>query len=482
MRLDQYVWSRNPRGMHTTDAGSSIDHGRYLSAHFGWVKLLVTDTRFVNDAIRFIAEGITPIVRIWRPQFGADPYNRDLRSITVAYINAGVKWYEFYNEPNQPVEWPPGTWVDWRNDGIVRPMIDNWIIWAEYIASLGAYPAFIPLSESADDSLAAVRWMDTFMNLLSQNYAARFRNLINSGLFCATHPYILNHFYQEVPGAPGTPRPPEQENAREGGWHFEYPYDSISQTSEPGITITSGPPWKPNGDPVGLVAMGQLFNERIASLFGASAVPVVGVEGGIWPFPYPGQSMQPDPRYPPITFDSHAEATLAMFEWIAQQAPPWFFGVCLWKEDEYYDKIHARAIDRLAETAPILKNVPATATIGDLGSHPPGPGPVHGDPDLHMVFLSPALDSRWFFDTAQPYWTTFRPMVVTSTDLIGFLTYDQSLAVTIIAPPDQLDPIKLSILKPYPNVLIDPIVAAGDDFSSVATLLNGRVWANKRFG
>jgi hypothetical protein len=472
--------------MHISDAGASIHHDRYVSAHFGWVKLVVADTRFVNDAARFIAEGVTPIVRTWRREFGASPYDRDLRSITVAYLNAGVKWFEFYNEPNQSVEWPPGVQVDWRNtDGVIRPLMDNWMVWAEYIASLGAYPGFIPLSETGYDPLASSRWMDAFLNYLAQNYRDRFRSLLNSGLFAATHPYILNHFYQEVPGFPGTPRPPEQQYAGEGGWHFEYPYDAISQASEPGVSVTSGPPWKPSGDPVGLAAMGQLFNERAATLFGANAVPVVGTEGGIWPFPYPGSApSQPDPRYPPVTFDSHAEATLAMFEWIAQQAPPWFFGVCLWKEDEYYDRIHAKAIDRLEQTAPILKPVPPTATVGTLGAgaHPPGPGPVHGEPDFHMVLLAPGLEPRWFFETAQPYWDRFRPIVTTSTDFIGFFTYDKSLAATIIAPPAALDAMKTAILEKYPNVLIDPIVAVGSDLSSVINVFTKRVYLNQRFG
>lgn len=487
MLLNEYLWSGNPRGMHISSAFSSLNVWRYSGAHFGWIKLVVTDTRYVGDAATFLAAGITPIVRVWRPTFGAAPFNAELLGIYQAYINAGVKWFEFYNEPNQLVEWPEGTDVHWRNtDTLIRPMMDNWLLWAEYIISQGAYPGFIPLAETGFDALAAVRWLEAFMDYLAQAHNARFRNIIANGLFAATHPYVINHYYQEAPGQPATARPPEQQRAGEGGWHFEYPYDPISQASEPGITVASGPAWKPHGDPVGLIAMGQLFNEKLAQLFGTGVVPVVGTEGGIWPFPHPGQpSHQPDPRYPPITFESHGEATLAMFEWIATSAPAWFFGVCLWKEDEYYDLVRARAIDRLEQTPPLLKLVPASGAASPYApvspDDLPGPGPIHGEPDFHMVILAPGLEPRWFFETAKPYWNTFRPIVTSVTDFMDFFPYSKSLAMTIITPIDQVEAVRSTVTERFPHALLDIIIAEGD-LRNVGDLLNARVWTNKRFG
>lgn len=487
MLLNEYIWSGNPRGMHSTSAFHSLPIARYSGAHFGWVKMLVTDARYVGDAANFLAAGITPIVRVWRPNFGAKPLDSELLGIYQAYISTGVRWFEFYNEPNQLVEWPEGTDVNWRNmDNIIRPLMDNWLLWAEYIVSQRAYPGFIPLAETGFDALAAVRWLEAFMNYLAQSQNNRFRNIITNGLFAATHPYIINHYYQEVPGQLGVARPPEQQRAGEGGWHFEYPYDPISQASEPGITVANGPAWKPNGDPVGLIAMGQLFNEKLAELFGTGVVPVVGTEGGIWPFPHPGQpAYQPDPRYPPITYDSHGEATLAMFEWCATTAPPWFFGVCLWKEDEYYDLVRARAIDRLEQTTPLTKFVPATGTaspyapisLDDL----PGPGPIDGAPDFHMVILAPNLEPRWFFETARPYWNTFRPIVTSITDFMDFFPYSKSLAMTIITPIDQVEAVRQTVTERFPNALLDIIIAEGD-LRNVSDLLNARVWTEKRFG
>jgi hypothetical protein len=489
MLLSDYVWSRNPRGLHVKAAlVTPLDHSRWTGAHFGWVKLVAAEHEYVDDAMTFLSLGITPIVRLYVARFGASPFTLRMRDLTLAYVQAGVKWFEFYNEPNQPIEWPEGANVDWRNyDGMIRPLIDNWLVWAEYIVSLGAYPGFIPLAESDSLPQAAVRWMDAFINDLAQRYYDRFRNLLTGGMYVATHPYILNHYYQEVPGGGSrTARQPEAQVAQEPGWHFEYPYDPISQASDPGRTVYGGTALTPNGDPVGLTAMGRMFNERCAALFGSQAIPVVGTEGGIWPFPRDGQTpfYQQDSRYPRYTHESQAEGTVALFEWIARQAPAWLFGVCLWKEDDYFEPGRARATLRLEQIATILTNVPAVNVMAD-GSGPipigaEGPGPVHGEPTYHMVILAPGMDPSWFFDTAQAYWNTFRPIVTTLPDFIGFVPYDQSVAATIITPPDQAEAMTAVIQDRYPNVRIDLVLT--DDINSVNELFNSRVYANRRFG
>jgi hypothetical protein len=486
MLLSDYIWSRNPRGMHVKRALiTPLEHSRWARMQAGWVKLVAAEHEYVDDAMTFLSNDVTPVVRLYVARFGASPMTVQMRELTLAYVRAGVRWFEFYNEPNQPIEWPEGTNVDWRNyDGIIRPMMDNWLVWAEYIASLGCYPGFITLAESDFLPQAAVRWMDAMINDLAHRYYDRFRNLLAGGMYVATHPYILNHYYQEIPGGgQASARPPEAQNAAEPGWHFEYPYDPICQRSDPGRTIYGGTALTPNGDPVGLTAMGRMFNERTAALFGSQAVPVLGTEGGIWPFTN-APSYQQDTRYPHYTRESQGEGTLAMFEWIARLGPPWFFGVCLWKEDEYFEAGDVRATSRMEQTAPMYKTVPAVSVMAD-GSGPiplgaEGPGPVHGDPTHHMIVLAPGTDPSWFFDTAQAYWNTFRPIVTTLPDFIGFVPYSQSVAATVIAPPDQMEAMTSVIQDRYPNVLIDLIVV--EDVNVVRDLFNSRVYANQRFG
>ncbi|MDZ4763559.1 MAG: hypothetical protein SGI73_03335 [Chloroflexota bacterium] len=487
MRLDEYQWSRNPRGLHVASIYQSPpDFSRYINPQMGWVKLIVAGTEYVDDVAVFLSHNITPIVRLYLGRYGAGPFDGYWQSITYAFARAGVKWFEFYNEPNLGVEWVDGFNPDWRNrDGVIVPLIENWLNFAEFVISLGCYPGFIPLAESNDTPYAAVRWMDAFLNYLLERHAERFRRILNSGFFLATHPYTLNHFYQEVPGGGGaSARQPSQQRANEPGWHFEYPYDPISQRDDPGRTVGGGTALTPNGDPVGLIAMGQYFNERAAVMFGTQAVPVVGTEGGIWAFR--GETFQQDNRYPPYNENSHAESTLALFEWSAQQAPAWFFGVTLWKEDEYYgnDGWIAPAIGKLASTPPILKQVPALEVMGTgmptPTSTPPGPGPIHGQADYHMVILGIGLESRWFFDTAQAYYNTFRPIVTTLPELMQYIPPSQSLAATILTLPETAEVIETALRVRYPNLWLDMIIA--DDLERVRQLFVQRVRLNLRFG
>lgn len=487
MRLDQYEWSRNPRGLHVRQVFvTPLEFERWSQPHFGWVKLVAADTEYVDDAMRYLSLGITPVLRLFRPRFGAAPFDRAMRDQTLAYLRAGVKWFEFYNEPNLPIEWPGGVDIDWRNPGIMGPLADNWLVWAEFIISQGGYPGFISLAESDDPKAAATRWMDTFLSYLRQNHFARFRQVLANGAYCATHPYILNHFYQEVPGGgPASARPPEAQVAREPGWHFEYPYDPLQQSIDPGRTVFGGTPLTPNGDPVGLIAMGRMFNERCAQWFGTQAIPVLGTEGGIWRFlPHEnGRYYQQDTRYPPYDEESQAEATVAMFDWIARQAPPWMFGLCLWKEDEYYRVGKVAAIPRLEQEPPYYKAVPPLNVMAGPAEERveivPGPGPIHGQADFHMVILAPGLDTDWFFETAQPYWQRFRPIVTDDLSLIDLFQSDKSLAATVIAPPQAIAFMTERIEAQYPHVWFDLIVS--ENRSDVGDILNERVQRNQRF-
>ncbi|PJF23652.1 MAG: hypothetical protein CUN53_21805, partial [Phototrophicales bacterium] len=97
-------------------------------------------------------------------RYGAGPFDAHWQRITYAFARAGVKWFEWYNEPNLGVEWQDGFDPDWRNfDGVIVPLMENWLNFAEFVISLGCYPGFIPLAESDDLPYAAVPWMNAFM-------------------------------------------------------------------------------------------------------------------------------------------------------------------------------------------------------------------------------------------------------------------------------------------------------------------------------
>lgn len=478
MQLSEYQWSGNPRGMHNEGAFKPLVYDRYPRLQLGWYKLVTGGEEFANDCRWLLSVNITPVIRIYRATPGAMGVDDSLRNQWAAYRAAGALWFEFYNEPNLPdPEWPLDIRprVHYQNiDEVIRPLSENWLIFAETIIAMGGYPGFTSLSETSDSN-GAIQWLDALLGFLRDHHRERFMNIAKNGLWCATHPYTLNHFYQEYPGQPSVPRPPEQQNGTEGGWHFEYPNDPYTQSYDPGRNIF-GSPSAPFGDPNGLTAMGQAFNQRMSEWFGLGPFPVVGTEGGIYPLPI-NEAHQPDPRFPAYTRTSHAEATVGMFNWMATSGPAWLFGLTLWKEDEYYNN-NLPAVQRMESVPQISRGgsfpVPATPL-------PPGPGPVHGQPTYHVIILAPGLEPRWFFDTARAYWNTFRPIVTTVWDFINYIPNDRSLAVTVIAPQDMAASMAQVIRGQYPNVYFDLITLTGDPNSIIQTL-NERVWSNRRFG
>jgi hypothetical protein len=134
----------------------------------------------------------------------------------------------------------------------------------------------------------------------------------------------------------------------------------------------------PYGDPFGLVAVGEAFQQLLKKYFSCGPVPVVGTAGGIM-LPDPGaQPLQPNPVYPPLSFDSHPEATLAMWRWIAEKGPPWFFGLTLSDESVYYERLGepAPVLKRMAGETPVLKRVLNISTGGDAPVREPPLEPV----------------------------------------------------------------------------------------------------------
>jgi hypothetical protein len=498
MRLDEYQWSRNPRGMHN-EAVFRYNLERYQQIRAGWVKLVAGDTEFVNNIPELLGAGITPIIRIYRAEWSDKPADSKVYADIQRYINAGARWFELWNEPNLGNEWPAnlGSQIDPNNvDRFIAPLMNYWVDWAERVIEMGGYPAFIPLTESDSLPHATIYWLRNMMVYLKEVHYQRFRRILGNGLWLATHPYIYNHLYQEIPGGgPLSARAPHEQDAMAGGWHFEYPYDPISQNHDPGRTVWGNTPLTPHGDPVGLYAVGQAFMELLRDLFGGGVVPVVGTEGGIWPWPGPGGGTRiDDSRFPGITWESHAEAITAMFNWIASSAaPPWFFGVTLWKEDIYWDGPHGTAptVNRLATTSPQFKEVPALDTGGSVwGSpvqptavavvEPEGPGPVHGGSDYHFIILAPGVDPEVFFQAAEVYWLRFQPVLLDSPELISLVPYDKSLAVTVIAPPAQVDAMNEQIRDQWPTIWYDLIVV--DTPTALIDVFNQRVSSGRRFG
>jgi hypothetical protein len=486
LNLDQYVWSRNPRGLHMKNGGHIDDGGAFLSSlKLGWFKIVSGESDFGRSAEACLKNNITPIVRIYRSRPGVMPLDDAMLKSIREYFAIGVRWFEHLNEPNLEFEWPDGTPINPNRMDLIAPMMDNWLLFAEMIIGMGGYPGFPALTEAATPNNSAPLWMDSMLGYLRDVHTSRFINIANNGLWCATHPSPLNHFYQELPGGgPLSVRRPEQQDGNASGWHFEYPFDPISQQMDPGRSVAGGTPQTPYGDPSGIIAMGTHFHDRISQWFGLGTIPVVGTEGGIF-VPFDAPFYQQDTRYPPYTIDSHAQAVLGMYNWIADVSPPWMFGICSWKQDEY-EQYAGKTLDTLRQNNARLRTVPPLASGVPLVqpvafvAPPRGPGPIHGTPDYHLFLFAPEINTEVFFNHAQNYWIVFRPVVANTLDFIGFFTPANSLAVTVVTTAASAPAFEQTIKTQYPNVLYDLILV--EDPTTLGVILDDRVQRNTRFG
>ena len=110
MKLSDYQWSHNPRGMHN----QGVMPLAKLQEQKNWAlpRLLPWMWAMLIFQGVLLSHNITPVIRIYRPQFSGVPMDGALQSQFQQYLNVGVKWFEFYNEPNLGLEWPNGRNFD----------------------------------------------------------------------------------------------------------------------------------------------------------------------------------------------------------------------------------------------------------------------------------------------------------------------------------------------------------------------------------
>lgn len=481
MNLNEYIWSGNPRGMHS--ALNFLDLDQLSRNQIGWAKIVALGDGEADLAAATIDRGMTPIVRIFRERPGNAPVDGLALQQFQTFRQAGVRWFEYYNEPNLDAEWPRGA--DWNpnNPSVVGPLMDNWLSWAEFIISIGGYPGFPAFADVNDGTnLDTITWIRRTMEYLADNQRDRFRNVLNNGAYIAVHPYIANHYYQELPGGgPTSIRPAGTERADEGGWHFEYPYDPINQADDPGVTVWGGTARAPYGDTVGLLGSATALMEQLQTLFDVQAIPMVGTEGGI-SIPRRNATVRPDTRYPAVTWDSHAEATLAMFDWISSTAPPWFFGVALWKFDEYYQGPEGplRVAERFSERPPRYKIVPPLPVLNSEEVVAVYVPPIYTNPDHHFVFLAPGFDAQWLFEHGTAYWDAFQPALLSNLDFVDLIDSEKTVAITAISPPDMVNWLSANIAQRWPAVQLDTVVV--QQSAELRQILNQRVVLGRRLG
>lgn len=244
---------------------------------FGFVELLQK-----ND--------IMPIVRIYRP----NPNPGTLGPVELAaisdYVSAGVRYFEFNNEPDLGVEWRSG---EVPLDGAAISA-RNAVVDIEAVLQRGGYPAIPALRPGG-------RW-----DLVSEICRLGRRDLLSQPVWQALHNYSANHpldYPYDRVNQEGAPCAPElysrlalekwNGDAWEG-WTLEQVNRLRQERANPGATAVGDPTcWRSY----------ERYDQLIRNQIGRS-LPILATENG-----YVVGERQ-DPRYPKTTPQLHAIQTL----------------------------------------------------------------------------------------------------------------------------------------------------------------------------
>jgi len=311
MRLQDYERANDVRGIHgvaTTHA--NFDRGWWINElkqmRMSWYKLIDDGSGSVFDFARELRQnGIMPIIRMY--QNAPLPNRLPQRALdTIArYVNEGVtKWFEILNEPNLPLEWGPGQW-DAHEGRRKRVMVEVWLADAEEVIRRGGYPAFPCMAQSGRTPLlGSIPWYEQSFDVMAKQFYGRTKAVFERGGWIAVHDAVLNHFYRDQAGV----------------WHFECPYDVLTQAKYPGIDVFDG-----DNSLMGHRVPVQLLAKHFNLI-----VPVLSTEGGV--FTPPHGWAQWDASYPGFDYHGHADGTVAMYRWLERYRVtyPFYFAMCPW--------------------------------------------------------------------------------------------------------------------------------------------------------
>ncbi len=287
-----------------------------------WVKFLNdgTDGRHNEYLIQqLVAHGMMPIMRIY--QKCNKPLDLgSLRRLVRHYRPMGVFYYELYNEPE--LSGIAGGWCDDERPDPDR-MVDMWIPAARVVQEEGGFPSlpsmFPPSTKDPD-------WQESFFI----RFLRRIKDTGNTNVLYrswgAVHNYFLNH-------------------------PLRYPYDEVNLKSVP---LTAAEISRYGLSPAEVQAINEArkiarrprseggyyvgstvdednscflqflaYRDRFYEIFGFE-IPLISTEGGAT------VGSSEDPRYPRVTPALQAEMTIQAFEYMLDEAPPYYFAFTSW--------------------------------------------------------------------------------------------------------------------------------------------------------
>ncbi len=294
-------WSASP--YHPTDLDEWM--ARLKAMHIRWLKVLDDGGgSSLRLCERLLAEGIMPVVRLYRPEPNPGHIGGREQATLRKLVKIGVRYVETNNEPDLQVEWSiprPLGWV-----GLVA---DDWLYDARACLDAGALPAVPALSVgSKEDLIAAI-------------IAKGGRDVLESGAWVAIHNYTINHpldYPDDDVNQHGKALSLEAYRA-DGSWAWDnLPLETINawrwQDKNPGVTIL---------DDAACFRSFELFNHYVVRALGRP-LPMIATEGGVvvgW---------RDDRRYPRITPAMHEQMSVAIFSYMQTDAPSYLFAICPW--------------------------------------------------------------------------------------------------------------------------------------------------------
>lgn len=280
-----------------------------------WVKVSRHDggLDFVDLLLK---NDIMPIVRLYRPQPNPGTLDDAILKMVSDYVAAGVRYFEFNNEPDLAGEWQ-NSYIPPDAPTVVAR---NAIVDMEAILARGGYPAIPAL-------LPGSKW-----DLVGEICRLGRRDLLAEPVWQAIHNYSLNHpldYPYDAGNQQGAPYTADFYNRLASeqwnglAWH-DYTLERVNaeraQNKNPGATAFEDPScWRAY----------ERYDKLIRDQIGRS-LPILATEDG-----YIVGERQ-DPRYPATTPELHAAQTLeacrimmgssARFD----HAPDYYFCTAFW--------------------------------------------------------------------------------------------------------------------------------------------------------
>jgi len=282
-----------------------------------WVKITQGDVPKIAHPYlirQLVAGGIMPVVRIYQ-EYNDPPAH--LAEIVREGRPMGVYYYELFNEPN--IAGQPGGWRDGESISVSR-IANLWIPAAETVVRGGGFPSLPALTPGGDYD--DVTFLDAFLAEVERQ--GRGDLLRQSWL--PLHNYFLNHpldYPEDSVNLQGTLLS-EREAARRGlspeqVRAINHARQIARLPRAQGGFYRGSTIYEDSNAFRKFEAYHKVVMKRVGF-----AMPIISTEGGAI------AGSQEDPRYPPVSDGDVARWTVAAYNYVLDQAPPYYFAFMPW--------------------------------------------------------------------------------------------------------------------------------------------------------